>query len=151
MWLNQKCNQKGEHYASKVIYPPENTELRTNYSFRQRLQPDHHHTLQPIALESLNFDIVKQIPFDYMHVVCLGVTKTLLKLLAKSKGNSFSFSSYQIKKLNESLDKIKSNIPFEFSRTPRNTIDLDRWKATELRQFLLYTGPLVLKSVIDQS
>ena len=59
---------------------------------------------------------------DYMHLVCLGVTRKMLSFAGK--------------------------MPFEFARHPRSLSDLDRWKATELRQFLLYTGPIVLKKVV---
>jgi hypothetical protein len=51
-----------------------------------------------------------------MHLVCLGASAKLLK--------------------------IKYYIPREFSRLPRNLSDVDRFKATEFRQLLLYTGPI---------
>lgn len=40
--------------------------------------------------------------------------------------------------------KLSSCIPNEFKSKPRNPNELKRMKATEFRQFLFYTGPLVI-------
>lgn len=41
-------------------------------------------------------------------------------------------------------------MPRDFTRQPRSMYDMDKWKATEYRQFVLYTGPLVLRSVVSE-
>jgi len=41
-------------------------------------------------------------------------------------------------------------IPREFSRKPRSLSEYKQWKATELRLFLIYVGPVVLKGVLSR-
>ena len=50
--------------------------------------------------------------------------------------------------ISDELVSLHGKLPSDFVRQPRSLMELDRWKATELRQFLLYTGPVVLKKVV---
>lgn len=54
-----------------------------------------------------------------------------------------------IKCINNDLVALKSVVPSDFVRHARSLSDVPRWKATEFRQFLLYTGPVVLKSHLE--
>ena len=47
------------------------------------------------------------------------------------------------------LRSLNGHMPGEFVRQPRSLKDLDRWKATEFRQFLLYSGPVVLRNILS--
>ena len=45
----------------------------------------------------------------------------------------------------QKLKDLNGTFPSEFARQPRSLSELDRWKATEFRSFLLYSGPVVLR------
>lgn len=90
--------------------------------------------------------MVTQFVLDYMHVVCLGVTRKMLNFWTKSN-LKYRQSSLKIKTISEKLVGMSKYIHSKFEQIPRSLSELFRWKATEFRQFLLYTGPVVLKDV----
>ncbi|KAJ8968802.1 hypothetical protein NQ314_002111 [Rhamnusium bicolor] len=51
--------------------------------------------------------------------------------------------------ISELLISQSPNIPLEFNRKPRTLTEAKRWKATEFRQFLFYTGSVVLKNKLN--
>jgi hypothetical protein len=55
-----------------------------------------------------------------------------------------------VKQISESVLTIKAHIPQEFIRKGRSIVEVDRWIATELSLFLLYTGEIVLKGKLSQ-
>jgi len=85
-----------------------------------------------------------------MHLICLGVMKKLINLwLGKGPVNS-RIPSWKCKTLTKSLLQLKTCITRDFCRKPRPIQDVCRWKATEFRQFLLYTGPIVLEEILNE-
>jgi hypothetical protein len=55
-----------------------------------------------------------------------------------------------LSEISENLISLSGKLPSEFARQPRSLEELERWKATEFRQFLLYTGPVVLKKIVPK-
>ena len=143
-----KCAQRGV-WKGRMTYPEvENLELRTDEAFRSQRIPEHHHGISPIC--DLAVDMVAIFPIDYMHQVCLGVMKRLLLAWLRGK-REVKISAQQVDEVSRRLTDLAKFIPKVFARKPRSLSEVDRWKATEYRQFLLYTGKLALKDVLPSA
>lgn len=143
-----KCYTEGEYIENRVCFPDhKNINLRTDFDFRSQKQKNHH-TGTSIIQNIPHINMISSFPLDYMHLVCLGVVKKLLLLWCCGKPST-KISYQKISNISDLLVRISICIPKEFNRKPRSLNELKRWKATEFRQFLFYTGPLVLKNNIS--
>lgn len=139
-----RCVQRGV-WCGRMTYP-EIAESRTDISFREMHYKEHHKG-GVCPFTELPIHMVNCFPIDYMHQVCLGVTNRLLILFVKGP-KAFKLSSGNISEISQRLLRFKPLIPSEFARKPRGLKDLEFWKATEYRQFLLYTGQFCLKGIL---
>lgn len=143
-----KCICEGDYVEHRVVYLSTTSSLRTNQSFRNRTQPEHHHG--STVLESLDIDMIKQIPLDYMHLVLLGVSKRILTLWLKGPKN-VRLTKTQIEHFNQLYLETSKFSVSDFSRKPRSIHEVDRWKATKFRFFLLYAGPVILQKILTSN
>lgn len=132
-----------------MTYPDvDNLSLRTDKSFRECWQPEHHQEEKTSPFSLLPIDMVKSFPIDYMHQSCLGVMKKLLLMWTRGRAD-YRMSSGDVTRVSERLLTLKKSVPDCFARKPRGLQDVERWKATEFRQFALYTGKIVLKGALQ--
>lgn len=144
----EKCTQHGA-YAGKVYFPYSGTTapLRTDESFAVMADENHHQEICPIA--SLPVGCVSQFGLDYMHLVCLGVVRRFILYWKGPQGPySVRLGSREIIVLSQRLLLMAEHMPVEFARKPRSLQEVLRWKATEFRQFLLYTGVVALNGIL---
>lgn len=63
-----QCDQKGKRHENRTIYRKiEGLNLRTDHSFREKTNPEHHKGDTPLL--ELEIDMVKSFPVEYMHQV----------------------------------------------------------------------------------
>lgn len=102
------------------------------------------------ALTALaDFDIIHGFAIDYLHAVCEGVVKLLLSLWFDT--HNFRMDCYIRKDLdiiNSRIEKIQ--LPSENERNPRSLNERHKWKANELRSWLLYYSIGVLNGILPE-
>lgn len=123
-----KCAQHGAYVDRRMTYPDiYQLELRTDSSFREQSDEAHHKGYSPFC--DLPIDMIKTFSVDYMHCVCLGVTKRLLKMWTTNDGVSrgVRMSASQIAEVSKRLIDLRPFIPKIFARKPRSLLS---WKGS---------------------
>ncbi|XP_076301522.1 uncharacterized protein LOC143219397 [Lasioglossum baleicum] len=93
--------------------------------------------------------MVSQVPFEYMHLVCLGIVKKLLSAwVSGNYSNETRLSRNMISIISARMAVLDKYCPSDFSRRPRPIEEYSTFKATQFRQFLLYTGPVVMYGIL---
>lgn len=85
-----------------------------------------------------------------MHNVCIGVMKGLIEFWVKGKKDA-RLPDIKKDKINHEIKMLRPYLPSEFCRLPRPLDDIEYFKATEIRNFLLYYGPIILKANLNKT
>jgi hypothetical protein len=143
------CTTRGQYsqQAKTVVFPEMDAPRRTDTSFRNRTQEEHHHEQQS-EFESLPIDIILKFTLDSLHVLYKGVGLKLLIVLQSGPLN-FRISIANQNELSNLLIDVGKYVPSDFQRKPRAFHHIRLWKATEIRFFLIYLVPLVLPQFVS--
>jgi hypothetical protein len=144
----ERCVQEGVYAKGRMTFPELIARERTDKDFDCRASEDHHTGVSPFS--QLGIGCVTQFPLDYMHLVCLGIVRRLVLLWMKGP-LSCRLRTSSVKSISGELLLLLPYMPKEFCRKPRSLSEVMHWKATEFRQFLLYSGPAALHSNLKDS
>lgn len=144
-----KCRVIGTSCDGQMVFVGTNHRLRTDDEYSRLDDEDHHKG--PSPLSRLPMGMVSQVPIEYMHLICIGTAKKLLTAWIIGKyGKKMKFSGRNQNLISKRLEHIARYCPRNFSRKPRPLTDYKDYKATEGRQFTLYTGPVVLQGIMEK-
>lgn len=145
-----KCHQRCVWINGKKTYLTTRGEARTDASFKDRMHMIHHQPQfqhEQTLLETLNVGMVSQVLLDPMHLLDEGVMARMLKSIFFNRTCASVHLRNGGKELVDTINmSLVSYVPSEFARKPRSILqELSRWKASEFRFFLNYSGCVVLK------
>lgn len=146
----ERCTQEGVYSESsrKVILSELNDPLRTDEAFLNQDQEEHHRRHSPLT--ELKIAMVSDFPLDYVHLVCLGGVRNLLHYWVRGVPHRSKVPVRVQNEISEMLINLQKHTPREMALKPRSLCKLERWKATEFRNFLFYFGPVVLSGRIEK-
>lgn len=146
-YINRKNKRNGKKRRGTVCFPGIGPfRMKTNKGFADNAYKEYDSKKETILKEIPKFGCITSIPLDYMHLILLGVMKKLIRLWVMGP----KLEASHITKISKTLLILKNSTPIEFNRKPRSLLEFAHWKATEFRTFLLYTGPVALKNIVNE-
>lgn len=142
----EKCCDRGEYIANRMTYVQIDMELRTDESYRNQTQSNHHEGRSP--LEFIGSGMVTQFRLDPFHLIYLGIFKRFLSVWTIWNGG-WKLHWTAVEVIFYLLDLLSPTCPSDFTRKPRSLKYLKLYKGTELRRMLYYDSMLVFRDFLD--
>lgn len=155
----EKCVENGNYITvtycnksfSNICFTNDTAELRTDDSFFQHKNEEHHIGTSPLQ-DIYGLGFVSCIPLDYIHLSCLSIMNKILRLIFNGSCSGFCgpirLSEDQIICIKRMMKIISKWLNADFIQVPTDLNNFNTFKATELRQILMYTGPFLFKNIV---
>lgn len=148
----ERCIQRGRKLMTgekkAFVFQEFDSCKRSDDSFRHQTQREHHKYRSPLV-DLENFDLVKGFPLDYMHLLCIGVVKRIVRAWVTGTKKT-KLHDDEIAMIDARIQNLHKHIPKEFHRKLRSIAHVDLWKATEARFFILYCAPIVIDGIVKK-
>jgi len=115
------CTEEGTYLEHRMTYPGLDASLRTDESFRNKKNKYYHKGNSPLVRLPIN--IINTVVLDYMHNVCLGVVKQLIKFWVKGN-KQVQLEKNKKNKINYELKILRPYIPSEIGHLLRTIDDI---------------------------
>lgn len=142
----ERCEVVGERVDNTTVFLDCVSDKRTDVAFDEMLYEDTHQN-GPSPFSRV-LGCVTGFPLDYMHLLCLGTVRRMITFWRKETLSPAKLSPAFLRTISSRLKDLSGQFPSDFARQPRALTEVDRWKAVEFRQFLLYTGAVVLRGIL---
>ncbi|XP_065223862.1 uncharacterized protein LOC135848023 [Planococcus citri] len=149
-----RCDVKGHHLKKRTTFYVNSSRLNTlkirnKKLFRKRKYDKLQNGSTPLS-KLKGFDPIFNTPYDYLHLICLGVMKTLIHFWigAKKKRFAHSLNYIEIIKVSKRLSTYRKFCPREFQRRTRSLDEVAYWKAVEFRMVILYVGIVAFQGIL---
>ena len=102
-------------------------------------------------LEKSGLGMVSHIPIDPMHLLDQGVGKVILNAIVRRQISGGPRTACDLLQLKSTFAQFHRYTPSDFARKTGSLDEIPRFKATEVRQFLLYTGVVLASQYLSPS
>lgn len=131
----ERCEDPGKRVQNRTVYTEVNARRRTDASFRDQSNREHHHDSSPLLSIEPPINMVTQFSLDLMHLCCLRVMKKMIVDFWLRPKVTTRIGRNNKCRLSGLLKRLKYQIPEESQRTTRELNEIAKWKATEFRFF----------------
>lgn len=149
----ERCTVHGKRVKKNrgfcTVYPEVDKPLRTDESFRNLDDANHHNGISPLLDIDPPIDMVKHFLLDKLHLLDGGAMKKELEYWTAGD-SKLRLNLRSKREVNRRIECLRSQIPMEFQRKPRSIRHVGKWKCTEFRLFILYIGPIVMKNILSK-